>query len=114
MKNVASVKLNGQDLGVIWTAPWHVEITDAVREKNNRLEISVVNLWPNRLIGDAKLPPEKRFTKTNVKTYLGEPPAMSLPGGCKTCDERKRTNDLEIALLPSGLLGPVVLEKNDE
>jgi len=111
VKNLASIKLNGQDLGVVWTAPWHVEITKAVQKKGNRLEIAVVNLWPNRLIGDAKLPPKKRFATTNVKTYLGVPPEFSLPGGCKACEERKRTNDLEKSLLPSGLLGPVTVKR---
>ena len=28
----------------------------------NKLEIEVANLWPNRLIGDATLPQDKRFT----------------------------------------------------
>ena len=48
------------------TAPWQVEITRAVKPADNVLEIDVVNLWPNRLIGDAALPPEKRFTRTNI------------------------------------------------
>ena len=61
-----------------------MEITDHVKPTGNRLEIDVVNLWPNRLIGDAGLPPEKRLTKTNVTTYKKDSP-----------------------LLPSGLLGPV-------
>ena len=26
----------------------------------------MVNLWPNRLVGDAALPPEKRIAKTNI------------------------------------------------
>lgn len=63
---LAAVRVNGKDLGVVWTAPWRVEITHAVKLHDNSLEIDVVNLWTNRLIGDAKLPPEKRFTKTNV------------------------------------------------
>ncbi len=84
-KNVAQVRLNGKDLGVVWTAPWQVEITGAVKPAGNRLDIDVVNLWPNRLIGDAKLPIKKRLTKTNVqKFYKGN---------------RKP--------LESGLLGPV-------
>ena len=60
---------------------------DAVKPTGSRLEIDVVNLWPNRLIGDAALPPEKRFTVTNVQTYKKDSP-----------------------LLSSGLLGPVTIQ----
>jgi len=87
LKNVAAVRLNGKDLGVVWTAPWRVEITAAVKPTGNRLEIDVVNLWPNRLIGDAKLPAAKRLTKTNVTKF-----------------SRGKHKPLE-----SGLLGPVTL-----
>jgi hypothetical protein len=90
VKEVAQVRLNGKDLGVVWTAPWRVEITDAVKPAGNVLEIDVVNLWPNRLIGDAALPPEKRFTKGNV------------------------TLKPDMPLLPSGLLGPVTLKLQQE
>jgi hypothetical protein len=87
VRHVAEVRLNGKNLGVLWTKPFVCDITAAVKAGDNELEIDVVNLWPNRLIGDSKLPPEKRYTKTNVqKFYQGE----------KT-------------LLPSGLLGPVEL-----
>ena len=85
VKNIAAVRLNGKDLGVVWTHPWRVEITEAVREAGNRLEIEGVNLWPNRLIGDAALPPEKRLTRGNVQLGKDHP------------------------LLESGLLGPVTL-----
>jgi hypothetical protein len=86
VKNVAEVRLNGRNLGVVWTAPWRVETTGAVKPTGNALEIDVVNLWPNRLIGDARLPKEKRFTVTNVRKFKPDSP-----------------------LLPSGLLGPVTL-----
>src|SRR5208282_136525 len=66
VKNIAQVRLNGRDLGVVWTAPWRVEITDAVKPAGNRLEIDVVNVWANRIMHDWMLPPEKRLTKTNV------------------------------------------------
>lgn len=81
---MASVKLNGQDLGTVWTAPWHVNARSALKAGANVLEIRVANLWPNRLIGDAGLPPEKRVTWTTWNPF------------------KKGT-----ALLPSGLLGPV-------
>jgi hypothetical protein len=87
VKNLARVRLNGHDLGVVWTAPWRVEITGAVKAGSNDLEIEVVNLWPNRLIGDAKLPKGQRRTVTNVEKF----------------------NKPDAALLGSGLLGPVTV-----
>jgi hypothetical protein len=87
VKNLARVRLNGHDLGVVWTAPWRVEISGAVKAGANDLEIEVVNLWPNRLIGDARLPKEQRRTVTNVEKF----------------------NKPNAALLESGLLGPVTV-----
>ncbi len=84
VKDVASVRLNGHDLGVVWTHPARVEITRAARAGENALEVMVVNLWPNRLIGDAKLPSGKHYTETNMHKFGANSP-----------------------LLPSGLLGPV-------
>jgi len=91
VESIAEIRLNGKELGVIWTAPWQVEITQAAKATGNRLEIDVVNLWPNRLIGDAALPPEKRLTITNVTQFKKDSP-----------------------LLPSGLLGPVQLITRDK
>ena len=65
VKNVAEVRLNGQKLGILWCAPWRVEITGAVRPAGNHLEIDVINLWANRVIGDLSQPREKRFTNTH-------------------------------------------------
>ena len=65
LKDVAEVWLNGKNLGIIWSAPWRVEITDAVISTGNKLEVNVINLWANRVIGDLNRPVEKRFTKTH-------------------------------------------------
>jgi hypothetical protein len=104
VKNLARVKLNGKDLGVLWTAPWRVEITDAL-QKNNLLEIEVVNLWPNRLIGDAKLPDD------GVKN--GQWPAWLLEGKKRTSGRYTFTTyspyKPDSPLLPSGLTGPVTI-----
>lgn len=86
VKYVAQVRLNGKDLGVLWTKPFRVEITDAAKPSGNLLEVDVVNLWPNRIIGDAALPREKRYTHTNI-SYKEDTP-----------------------LLESGLLGPVRIQ----
>jgi hypothetical protein len=50
LKNMARVHLNGKKMGTLWTTPWRLDITDALKSKGNILEIEVVNLWPNRLI----------------------------------------------------------------
>lgn len=94
VKNIARVKLNGKDLGAVWTAPWRVDISGAVKTGPNELEVEVINLWPNRRIGDASLPEEKRYTHSNIAfspINPANPPDRS-------------------GLLPSGLLGPVVIQ----
>jgi hypothetical protein len=87
VRELAEVRVNGQSCGIVWSPPFRVEISRAAREGTNELEIEVVNFWPNRIIGDAALPPEQRLTRTNV---------------------RELTEDTE--LMESGLLGPVVLQ----
>ena len=109
VENVARVRLNGHDLGTVWTAPWQIDISSAVKPGANVLEIEVANLWPNRLIGDATLPKEQRRTVTNVRTYDTQETASY---GCKKCGTRKKDGK-PADLLPSGLLGPVRLMKAD-
>lgn len=84
VKEIAQVRLNGKDLGIVWAPPFRVDITGAAKATGNQLEIDVVNFWPNRIIGDASLPVEKRFTQTNVRRLNKDTPLME-----------------------SGLLGPV-------
>ena len=96
---LAQVRLNGKDLGVVWTAPWQVELTGALKAGANQLEIEVTNLWANRLIGDAGLPPEQRITKSNLQYEKGPRTLKAYQGYAS-----------EDPLQPSGLMGPVRLE----
>jgi hypothetical protein len=90
VRELAEVKVNGQSCGIVWSPPFRVNISNAVKTGANELEIEVVNFWPNRIIGDAGLPPDQRLTQTNV---------------------RELTKDTK--LMESGLLGPVVLQASD-
>lgn len=65
VKHVSSVRFNNKDLGVLWCTPWRIDITDYAKETGNFVEIDVINLWANRVIGDWKLPKEQRFTRTH-------------------------------------------------
>jgi hypothetical protein len=78
---IAEVRLNGKPLGVLWSPPFRAEITDAARPADNVLEIDVINTWYNRLVGDAKLPPEGRFLRTNIRVDpLSQPQDSGLLG----------------------------------
>lgn len=51
--DLAGIRLNGQDVGVLWTPPFRIDVTEAARIGRNLLEVSVTNAWANRLMGDA-------------------------------------------------------------
>jgi hypothetical protein len=97
--NIARVRLNGRDLGVVWTAPWTRELSDLIRPGINELEIEVTNLWVNRLIGDAALPENERLTRTNVGLFAKRTGRPAWQGF-----------SAEDPLQPSGLVGPVRIE----
>jgi hypothetical protein len=93
VRELAEVRVNGKSCGIVWAPPFRVDITDAVRPGMNQLEVDVVNFWPNRLIGDAKLPAAQRRTRTNITKF-----------------EQAKGDANYTTLMPSGLLGPVRLE----
>ena len=88
--NLAKVYVNGIDCGVIWTAPYHVDISKAIRPGKNDVRIEVTNTWFNRLKGDLLLPEKERITWTNAPFWTKDKP-----------------------LLPAGLLGPVLIVSGD-
>jgi hypothetical protein len=89
VKNVAEVLVNGRSMGILWKAPFKLDITDALRVGDNVLEIKVTNLWPNRLIGDQQ-PGAQKIAFATFDPFKADSP-----------------------LLPSGLLGPVTLLRVD-
>jgi hypothetical protein len=53
---MAEVKLNGKSVGILWRPPYRVDVSDSAKAGENTIEVKVVNLWPNRMIGDEQLP----------------------------------------------------------
>jgi len=74
--NIATIKVNGINCGILWTRPYEADITKAVKKGENNIEIEVVNTWHNRLIGDSLLPSEKRTTWTTAPFRLKDKPLL--------------------------------------
>ena len=88
VKNLAELIVNGRSMGIVWKAPFRIDVTEALKPGSNVLEVKVTNLWVNRLIGDAQPSVGRRYTYTTQQFY--------------------RANS---QLAPSGLLGPVRIIK---
>lgn len=86
VQNLAEVVLNGQSLGIVWKTPFRINLTNALKQGENKLEIKVTNLWVNRLIGDRQPDTKEKITYTVTSPYKADTP-----------------------LKPSGLMGPVQL-----
>jgi hypothetical protein len=83
--DLAEVIANGKSLGVVWTPPFQVDITPALRSGTNALEIRVVNTWHNWRVANKFSPLEHKWNSQGVK----EP-------------------------LPAGLVGPVTLRTSEK
>lgn len=84
--DLCELKVNGQDMGVLWRAPFKASVGGVLKKGRNVVEVKLVNVWVNRLIGDAQPDCPDVTTYTTRKFYNARSP-----------------------LLPAGLLGPVVL-----
>lgn len=83
--DMARVRVNGRDMGVVWWSPAHTEIGDALVPGINDLEIEVASYWHNRLVGDRQ------------------------PGVVPVLFATIAPYDSDTPLRPAGLIGPVVL-----
>ena len=88
VRELAHVRVNAKDLGTLWKKPFRVALDGTAHPGVNELEVAVTNFWPNRLIGDQRLPAAKRTTMTNITKWKADSP-----------------------LMPSELLGPVTVRR---
>lgn len=107
IKDLAKVKLNGKYLGIIWTAPYRVDITSALRPGQNHLEVEVVNRWVNRLVGDQKLPDDGIKNDKWPNWLLNHQPRPSTRYTFTTYNPYKQDSPL----FASGLIGPVTIQQ---
>lgn len=128
VRNLARVRLNEKDLGIVWCAPWRARISDAVKPGSNKLEISVVNTWVNRLIGDEQEPDDVELVPWDPPSrkggFAGDIPGRGLKDlpdwliqGTPRPSPRRYTftswrfYPQDAPLPSSGLLGPVTVLK---
>jgi hypothetical protein len=107
---IAEVRLNGKDLGILWRAPFRVDVTGAAKAGDNELEVRVTNLWPNRLIGDEQYPDDCEWSGISLKRWpdwmvKGEPRPVPQRVTFTTWKHWHKDSPLQ----PSGLIGPVTL-----
>jgi len=69
LHEMAVVNLNGHRFSLCWAPPYKLDVTDYLRSGKNDLKIEITNLWPNRLIGDGRLPQNERLTRTNISKF---------------------------------------------
>jgi len=117
---IAKIMVNGADCGIAWKKPHRVEVTGALKPGKNSIEITVANLWVNRMIGDQRFPDDLEWTDDTGSTAKGQGLAH-IPDWVKSGGERPEPRRktfyawrwphmaADKKLLPSGLLGPVKL-----
>ena len=119
VNHIARVRINGRDLGVVWTAPWNVGIpTGLLKPTGNQLEIEVTNVWANRLIGDEQEPADCEwspghhfkgqggFLKRFPDWFVENKPR---PSQGRYCFTTWNYFTQQSPLVPSGLVGPITL-----
>jgi hypothetical protein len=118
---IARVVVNGKDCGIAWKKPYRVDVTEALKPGENTIEITVANLWVNRIIGDQQYPDDIEWTSQTGSTAAGQGLAC-IPDWVKNKTERPHPErkafygwrwphlTADKKLLPSGLLGPVMIQ----
>ncbi len=125
VRHVAEVRVNGTAFPALWKPPYRLDLTPAMRVGANDLEIQLTNLWPNRLIGDAREPedaewgPEQHFKYVESNPVVGRPllkipdwveRSLGRPSAHRVTFSSYEFFKADAPLLESGLLGPVYLE----
>lgn len=112
--DTAEISVNGTPAGILWTAPWHLEIGTLLYPGTNTLEIKVSNRWVNRLIGDEQFPQEyeNRLSETDGQGYVritGPDTEPFRTSGRRRAASTWRHYNAGSSLQPSGLIGDIAI-----
>jgi hypothetical protein len=124
VKHIARIKINSKDFGVVWTAPWRVELPGKLlKNEGNILEIEITNVWANRLIGDEQHPADAEWAPSwsgfaGTGYWMTAFPEWFVKGKTRPSEKRYTFTTWnyftkDSPLIPSGLLGPVRLLNNN-
>jgi len=117
---IAEVRVNGKNCGIAWKTPYRVNVTDALKAGENKVEVTVANLWVNRLIGDQRFKDDHVWTTDTGSTAKGmglkKIPDWVIHNTERPVEERTAFYawqwphmKADKPLLSSGMLGPVKL-----
>ena len=104
---LAHVYLNGTDCGTVWCFPHEADVTAALKEGRNELEIRYVNNWCNRLVGDCRLPEKSRVTRSTIHYWTVERRPIGADHSQGVRPTLYSGYSAYDSLQPSGLTGPV-------
>ncbi|WP_214071144.1 glycosyl hydrolase [Mucilaginibacter sp. dw_454] len=106
---IAEVIVNGKNLGVLWKIPFRIDLTGAVHAGKNDIEISVTNLWRNRLVGDAKMPSDVKYNGSVIAEWPNWVDSTGKRDSKRTTFVTFNHWDEKSPLQQSGLIGPVII-----
>ena len=86
VEKMATVSVNGRAFPTLWTYPYRIDITSALKPGTNELAVTITNPWNNRLVGDAAQLAKQRQTSITTPSVNAATPLQA-----------------------AGLLGPVTL-----
>lgn len=91
IEKTAKVWVNDKEVGILWSKPYRLDISEFLNDGTNQLRIDVANVWSNRLTGDEIT--GENYTNTNI---TGGPRVNKNPWA-------------KVPLVRSGLIGKVEL-----
>lgn len=116
IKIAAEVIVNGKNAGVLWIAPYTIDVSKFLVKGKNNIEIKIYNQWTNRLIGDERYPKQDGGYK--YSSYIPQDDSkipdwyinnQPIPKGPRTTFDAGQFYKDGDELISAGLLGPVTI-----